>query len=79
MDYRRYGAAPLLGVDGKVFIGHGRSDAEAIANAIRTADEADRQGVLDQVRAAIRAGEAASSTDGTGGAAPSSGQAAAAE
>jgi glycerol-3-phosphate acyltransferase PlsX len=55
LDYRRYGAAPLLGVNGKVFIGHGRSDAEAIANAIRTADESDRHGVLDQLRAAIAA------------------------
>lgn len=63
LDYRRYGAAPLLGVDGKVFIGHGRSDAGAIANAIRTADEADRQGVLDQVRAAIGAGERAPTSD----------------
>jgi glycerol-3-phosphate acyltransferase PlsX len=78
MDYRRYGAAPLLGVNGKVFIGHGRSDPEAIANAIRTADEADRQGVLDEVRAAITAapppqdatpsaaGESAASLEATG-------------
>lgn len=56
MDYRRYGAAPLLGVNGKVFIGHGRSDAEAIANAVRFADEAERHGVLDQLRAAIESG-----------------------
>jgi glycerol-3-phosphate acyltransferase PlsX len=63
LDYRRYGAAPLLGVNGKVFIGHGRSDAEAIANAIRTADESDRHGVLDQLRAAIAAaGDPGSST-----------------
>lgn len=75
MDYRRYGAAPLLGVNGKVFIGHGRSDPEAIANAIRGADEADRHGVLDQVRAAI----GASATIGTaGGTAGSSTEAAAA-
>jgi glycerol-3-phosphate acyltransferase PlsX len=53
LDYRRYGAAPLLGVNGKVFIGHGRSDSGAIANAVRTAEEADRHGVLDQVRAAM--------------------------
>jgi glycerol-3-phosphate acyltransferase PlsX len=78
MDYRRYGAAPLLGVNGKVFIGHGRSDAEAIANAIRTADEAERQGVLDQVRAAISAGEQAA-FDGDSGSSPPLGQAAAAE
>ena len=63
LDYRRYGAAPLLGVNGKVFIGHGRSDGEAIANAIRTADEADRHGVLDQVRAAIGAEEPAASAE----------------
>ena len=60
LDYRRYGAALLLGVDRKVFIGHGRSGAEAIASAIRTADEADRQGTLDQVRLAITAGDSAS-------------------
>ncbi len=53
LDYRRYGAVPLLGVNGKVFIGHGRSDAEAVTNAIRGAAEADRQGVLDDVREAI--------------------------
>lgn len=36
-DYAEYGAAPLLGVDGIVLIGHGRSDARAIVNAIRWA------------------------------------------
>lgn len=55
LDYRRYGAVPLLGVNGEVFIGHGRSDAEAVANAIRGAAEADRHGVLDEVRQAIAA------------------------
>ncbi len=34
-DYAEYGGAPLLGVDGLVIICHGRSDARAIANAIR--------------------------------------------
>ncbi len=33
-DYAEYGGAPLLGVNGNVLIGHGRSDARAIANAI---------------------------------------------
>ena len=55
LDYRRYGAVPMLGVNGEVFIGHGRSDAEAIANAVRSAGEAKRHGVLDEVRAAIAA------------------------
>jgi glycerol-3-phosphate acyltransferase PlsX len=48
-DYRRYGAVPLLGVDGAVFIGHGRSDAEAIASAIRSACAAVRNGMLEAV------------------------------
>ena len=36
-DYSGYGGAPLLGVDGIIIIGHGRSDARAIENAIREA------------------------------------------
>ena len=38
-DYREYGAAPLLGVDGGCFIGHGRSNAKAIHRSIRRAAE----------------------------------------
>ncbi|MDA1003782.1 MAG: phosphate acyltransferase PlsX [Chloroflexi bacterium] len=52
-DYRRFGAVPLLGVDGAVFIGHGRSDAEAIASAIRSAANAVRNGMLEAVGEAI--------------------------
>lgn len=37
MDYTEYGGAPLLGVDGIVIIGHGRSNAKAVMNAIRFA------------------------------------------
>jgi phosphate acyltransferase len=39
VDYTEYGAAPLLGVNGGCFIGHGRSNARAIQNAIRRAVE----------------------------------------
>jgi len=39
IDYTEYGGAPLLGVNGVVIIGHGRSNAKAIKNAIRTAKE----------------------------------------
>ncbi len=39
MDYSEYGGAPLLGVNGVVIIGHGRSNAHAIKNAIRVARE----------------------------------------
>lgn len=37
MDYSEYGGAPLLGVNGVVIIGHGRSSSKAIKNAIRAA------------------------------------------
>jgi glycerol-3-phosphate acyltransferase PlsX len=38
-DYSEYGAAPLLGLNGGCFIGHGRSNARAIQSAIRRASE----------------------------------------
>jgi glycerol-3-phosphate acyltransferase PlsX len=50
MDYREYGAGPLLGVNGLVFIGHGRSDAWAIFNALRVAREAVQSGMLEALR-----------------------------
>ena len=52
MDYREYGAAPLLGVDGVVMIAHGRSDARAIWGAIRST----KQAVDGQIVPAIKAG-----------------------
>lgn len=48
LDYRVYGAVPMLGVEGGVFIGHGRSDAAAVRSALRTAHEAVEH---DMVRA----------------------------
>jgi phosphate acyltransferase len=39
VDYTEYGAAPLLGINGGCFIGHGRSNARAIQSAIRRAVE----------------------------------------
>jgi glycerol-3-phosphate acyltransferase PlsX len=50
MDYREYGAGPLLGVNGLVFVGHGRSDARAIFSALRVAREAVQSGMLDALR-----------------------------
>jgi glycerol-3-phosphate acyltransferase PlsX len=44
LDYAEYGGAPLLGVNGVVIIGHGRSNVRAIRNAIRVAkEEVERQ------------------------------------
>ncbi|MGA2775418.1 MAG: phosphate acyltransferase PlsX [Candidatus Omnitrophota bacterium] len=39
LDYAEYGGAPLMGVNGVVIIGHGRSNKKAIKNAIRVAKE----------------------------------------
>ena len=39
LDYAAYGGAPLLGVKGVCIIGHGRSNAGAVSNAIRVARE----------------------------------------
>lgn len=54
MDPGEVGAAPLLGVNGLVFIGHGRSDGHAIFNSIRVAREAVSAGLLDKVSGAIQ-------------------------
>jgi glycerol-3-phosphate acyltransferase PlsX len=46
IDFREYGGAPLLGVNGVVIIGHGRSNSRAIASALRTARDAAAAGVV---------------------------------
>ncbi len=38
-DYREYGGAPLLGINGPAIVAHGRSDERAIASAIRVAHQ----------------------------------------
>jgi glycerol-3-phosphate acyltransferase PlsX len=53
LDPSEQGAAPLLGVNGLVFIGHGRSNAFAIQNAVRVAKEAVEVKVLDAMKSAI--------------------------
>jgi len=54
MDPSEYGAATLLGVNGLVFIGHGRSDALAVQNAIRVAKEAVESKLVDAMQSAIK-------------------------
>jgi glycerol-3-phosphate acyltransferase PlsX len=53
LDPEEEGAAPLLGVNGLVFIGHGRSNEVAIKNAIRLAKNAVETGVLQSIHTAI--------------------------
>lgn len=54
MDPAEVGAAPLLGIDGLVFVGHGRSDTRALVNAIRIARQAVGADLLAALRAAIQ-------------------------
>jgi glycerol-3-phosphate acyltransferase PlsX len=54
VDYRKTGGALLLGVAGEVVIAHGRSDSEAMANAVRLAVGAARQNVSGSIAAALR-------------------------
>lgn len=52
-DYAEYGGAPLLGVKGGCIIGHGRSNAKAIKNAIRVACEFANKSVDVKIREKI--------------------------
>jgi glycerol-3-phosphate acyltransferase PlsX len=53
LDPSEQGAAFLLGVNGLVLIGHGRSDAAAIQSAIRLAKNAAESKALDAMKTAI--------------------------
>lgn len=53
LDYAEYGGAPLLGVNGVVIIGHGRSNAKAIKNAIRVAGEEVKHQINQKIIEAI--------------------------
>ena len=48
VDYSEYGGAPLLGVRGVCIICHGRSNANAIKNAIRVAARVLRAGKINR-------------------------------
>jgi glycerol-3-phosphate acyltransferase PlsX len=55
IDPAEYGGAPLLGVDGCVVIGHGKSTAVAIKHGIRVAAEFFTSGVNDRIESELRA------------------------
>jgi glycerol-3-phosphate acyltransferase PlsX len=48
------GAAPLLGVNGLVFIGHGRSNTHALVSAIKVARQAVEANLLESIHSAIQ-------------------------
>ncbi|MBM4411255.1 MAG: phosphate acyltransferase PlsX [Chloroflexi bacterium] len=61
LDYRAHGAVPLLGVDGGVFIGHGRSDGHAVASGLLAAQRAVDRGMLPALERSLGAPPASNS------------------
>ena len=53
MDWREFGGAPLLGIDGVAVVAHGRSDARAVRNAIRVAKQAAASDLVGKIREAL--------------------------
>jgi len=53
VDYSEYGGAQLLGVDGVCVIGHGRSNAVAVRNAVARAKEFVANRVQEKIQAEI--------------------------
>jgi len=54
VDYSEYGGAPLLGIRGVCIICHGRSNANAIKNAIRVAAEFSSRRINHQIETELR-------------------------
>jgi glycerol-3-phosphate acyltransferase PlsX len=53
VDWREFGGAPLLGIDGVAVIAHGRSDARAVKNAIRVTRDAVQNQLVGKIRAEV--------------------------
>jgi len=53
IDWREFGGAPLLGIDGVAVIAHGRSDARAMKNAIRVTRDAVENDLVGKIRAEV--------------------------
>jgi glycerol-3-phosphate acyltransferase PlsX len=52
-DYSEYGGAPILGFKKLAIKAHGRSNAKAIANAIRVASESTRQNLCSKIEESV--------------------------
>ena len=55
VDYSEYGGAPLLGVNGVAVVGHGRSGAKAVRNAVAMAYRFANSGFVDRIQHEISA------------------------
>lgn len=49
LSYDEYGGAPLLGVGGTAIIAHGKSNAKAVANALRVAKQMAASGLAERI------------------------------
>lgn len=50
VDYSEYGGAPLVGLDGLCIVGHGRSSAKAVANAVTMAARGVEEDLVGRLR-----------------------------
>jgi glycerol-3-phosphate acyltransferase PlsX len=57
IDYRQYGGAPLLGVNGVVIISHGGSDSTAIYNAIKAAKKTVQEDIVQLIKVELEKNE----------------------
>lgn len=53
IDWREFGGAPLLGIDGVAVVAHGRSDARAVKNAVRVTRDAVQNQLVGKIRAEV--------------------------
>src|SRR2546429_1678173 len=53
IDWREFGGAPLLGIDGVAVVAHGRSDARAMKNAIRVTRDAVENQLVGKIPAEV--------------------------
>ncbi|MCL2145199.1 MAG: phosphate acyltransferase PlsX [Endomicrobia bacterium] len=54
VDYRGYGGAPLLGVDGVCIIGHGSSNGTAVMNAVLAGARAAEHDITKEIKEALQ-------------------------
>ena len=55
LDYTEYGGGALLGVNGVVIVGHGRSNAKAVKSAVRVAKAAVEGRIVEAIQVGIAA------------------------
>ena len=53
LDYRQFGGAPLMGLQGNVIKAHGSSDPTAIVNAVKQAKIMADSGTIDKIKELI--------------------------